>query len=197
MSDELDAQLYVYPGTRVLRNLHDIRDPAKLEAFERQAVRRRIDQPIPVGRFDLQHLQAIHKHLFQDVYPWAGELRRVPLRKNDQQFMPPDRLEAGMADVHRRLTKDDLLRGLDDRQFSEQAGVIIGDINHLHPFREGNGRTQLCYLRELGRVGGHQVEFSRIDKERWIEASIASHMGDYGPMQSAIGQLTNDRERER
>ena len=94
---------YVYAGTSVLRNLLGIRDPQELEKVERQLVRERPLEDIPKGDFDLRHLKAIHHHLFQDVYEWAGKIRTVEISKGESQFQFRQYIETGMADVHARL----------------------------------------------------------------------------------------------
>src|SRR5262245_51120680 len=132
-----DWDSYFYPGTEVLRNKLDIEDAEKLAKAERRLVQARIEQGCPKGNFDFEHFQAIHQHLFQDVYLWAGEPRKVPLFKGDSTFMHPDRLEMGMHDVHRRVVEANFLKGMNVWEFSEKAAEIIGDINHAHPFREG------------------------------------------------------------
>ena len=91
-----------------------------------------------------------------------------------------------MADVHRRLVRAHFLRGLSGADFAAQAAVIIGDINYIHPFREGNGRTQLQYLKQLAGTAGHRLELARIERDRWIEASIVSHSARYDPMAAVI-----------
>ena len=140
---------YVYPGTRILRNRLNLRDAHDLDRIERLHTSNRVLEPIPRGNFDLNHLRAIHRHLFQDIYDWAGELRTVEIRKGDQQFQFRQYIPTGMADVHRRLAQARFLQGLSQAAFAEQAAVIVGDINYIHPFREGNGRTQLQYLKQL------------------------------------------------
>ena len=93
-----------------------------------------------------------------------------------------------MADVHRRLVQSRFLSGLPPAGFAEQAAVIVGDINYIHPFREGNGRTQLPYLKQLADKAGHRLDLARIEGPRWIEASVLSHATDYGPMAALIGE---------
>ena len=100
---------YVYPGTTILRNKLGIRDAGQLEAFERHVVPQRMAEGLPTGDFDLAHLQAIHRHLFQDVYDWAGEVRTVELNKGGHQFMFRQYIQTGMADVHQRIVKADYL----------------------------------------------------------------------------------------
>lgn len=187
---------YVYPGTRILINKFDIRDQEALNTIERTLVTQRIEEGIPAGRFDAQHLSDIHGHLFQDVYPWAGEFRTVSLTKGGDVFLPPDRIEVGLSDVHRRLEQRDYLQGLGREDFANQAAEIIGDINYAHPFREGNGRTQMQYLRDLSHQAGHPIDISLTAREDWIAASRASHEGDYRPMAIEIAAMTEDRQQE-
>jgi len=138
MSDEV----YCYPPDfSVLRNRLGLRDAIELDQHERELVLFRVKQGIPSGQFDLAHLRAIHRHLFQDVYDWAGELRTVEIAKGGNQFQFRQYISTGMADVHRRIVAAEFLKNMSGRAFADKAGEIIGDINYVHPFREGNGRT--------------------------------------------------------
>ena len=175
---------YLYPGTDVLWNRFGIRDNATLDRVERGFVQQRIEEGAPTGQFDLEHLRAIHRHLFQDVYDWAGQLRTVELTKGQSQFIPFQRIEMGVADVHRRLVAGRFHRGLDQGAFAAAAAVTIGDLNHVHPFREGNGRTQLEYLRQLADRAGHELDLDRLRPEQWIAASRAAHLGEYNLMRN-------------
>lgn len=181
-----DEDPYLYTGSQVLRNKLRIRDAAKLDSIEREFVAQRAKVGVPHGRFDLAHLQAIHRHLFQDVYAWAGEIRSVELAKGGSRFQFRRFIETGMADVHRRLAQADFLRGLTQGEFADAAGVIVGDVNHVHPFREGNGRTQLLYLEQLAEQAGHPLDLTRIAPAAWLEASRAANRGVYQPMAAAI-----------
>jgi cell filamentation protein len=184
---------YVYPGTTILRNKLGIRDAATLDALERRMVAQRMAEGVPAGEFDLAHLQAIHRHLFQDIYDWAGKIRTVELHKGTQQFMFRQYLQRGMADIHERLVKADYLRGMTPAAFATNAGTIIGDINYVHPFREGNGRTQLLYLEQLAWVAGHHLDSRNFDRDAWIEASRSAHNADYASMAAAIGAALQRR----
>lgn len=77
---------YCYPGSNLLRNLLGLHDRSELERAERQLIQLRIEEGTPSGNFDLNHLQAIHRHLFQDIYDWAGEIRQVEISKDGSQF---------------------------------------------------------------------------------------------------------------
>lgn len=184
MSRDLDP--YIYPGTSILRNRLGIFDSSKLDRIERRLVADRIAEGVPTGAFDLTHLRAIHRHLFQDVYDWAGELRTVEIFKGGNQFQFRQYIQTGMADVHRRLVRAGFLERLPVGEFAREAGIIIGDINYIHPFREGNGRTQAQYLKQLGERAGHRIDLKRLDPIVWIEASKASHSADYKLMADVI-----------
>jgi cell filamentation protein len=138
---------YVYPGTNVLKNKLDIREHALLERTERRLAGIRSVVGMPTGNFDLAHLQSIHRHLYQDLYEWAGEIRTVEISKDGHQFQFRQYIATGMADVYRRLSVARFLHGLPAAEFAQRVAEIIGDINYVHPFREGNGRTQLQYLK--------------------------------------------------
>ena len=170
---------YVYPGTDVLKNKLGIRNGAELDRFERLATTQRAREGIPRGNFDFAHLRAIHKHLFQDVYDWAGQVRTVEISKGQSQFQFRQYIETGMADVHRRLTQSDFLRNLDREIFAAKAAEIIGDVNYVHPFREGNGRTQLQYLSQLAEQADHRLDIQHFDRAVWTRASQEAHMGRY------------------
>lgn len=178
---------YYWPGTDVLRNKLGIRDAEELQRAERRLVEQRLTEGCPEGNFDLDHLRAIHRHLFQDVYEWAGELRQVDMFKSSpREFASPDRIETTIHGAHELAVKADFLRNMNIWEFSDKAAQIIGDINHAHPFREGNGRTQFEFLEQLGERAGHNVDTTRIDRAAWAEASIEANQGNYGYMNDQI-----------
>lgn len=177
---------YVYPDTSTLRNKLNITNADELDAFERRMVAARAVEGVPAGDFDLAHLRAIYRHLFQDVYDWAGELRTVEISKGRQQFIFRQYIQNGMADVHRRIVKANFFEGSSLEGFAREAGQIMGDVNYVHPFREGNGRTQLFYLKQLSLVAGHPLDLRHIDADAWIKASRYAHEAEYLPMSDAI-----------
>jgi len=120
---------YVYPGTTILRNRLGIKDARLLDYYERELVTQRQREGVPAGQFDLDHLKAIHHHLFEDVYEWAGQVRTVEISKGGWQFQFCRFIDTGMADVHRRLEGSAFLQGLPPEDFAAGAGQIIGDVN--------------------------------------------------------------------
>jgi cell filamentation protein len=182
----LEADPYVDPATGLLRNLFAARTREHFDIHERRLVTQRIAEGPPGGQFDLGHLQAIHRHLFQDVFDWAGELRSVDMTRNGERFQFATRIGADMAAIHRDLAEKNLLAGLAPGDFAREAAFLVGDVNFVHPFREGNGRTQLLYLKQLAEAAGHPVSLVRIPAEPWIEASRASMAGDNEPFATLI-----------
>lgn len=183
MSDEV----YCYPPDfNVLRNKLGIRDAAALDEAERGLVIKRSEQGPPTGDFDLAHLRAIHRHLFQDIYDWAGAVRTVEISKGGSGFMPRRFIATGMNDIHRRIVEVGYFAGTVADAFAREAGTIIGDVNHVHPFREGNGRTQVWYLKQLAGRAGHDLDLLKLNRESWMAASRASQNGDYAPFAACI-----------
>ena len=183
-----DPYTYPYPYQYVLRNRFDIRDVETLDAVERRFAGLRARGDVPSGNFDLEHLKAIHRHLFQDVYDWAGETRTVEIWKGETHFQFPQYISSGMAYVSGQLEKADYLRNLSPPAFATQASAIMGDVNYAHPFREGNGRAQLQYLKQLAEQAGHPLDLREIDSSRWIAASQDSYLGSCNPMAMEIGR---------
>lgn len=139
----------------------------------------------------------MHRHIYQDVYEHAGELRTTELSKDETNFARPQDALAGMHDVHQRLKDLDFLQGVSREEFANQAGIVMGDINHLHPFRTGNGTTQLQYLKDLGEQAGFDVALERLNPDDWKQASIDADNLNYRPMQDCILGITTERSHER
>jgi cell filamentation protein len=132
---------YEYPNG-VLRNKFGITDGTQLAQVEASYTLLRIaelaNQPI-AGPFDLARLQTIHRYLFQDVYDWAGEIRQVEISKGNSQFAYVAYILSNAQKLFAQLAQEHDLRGLPDDQFARRAAYYLGEINVLHPFREGNG----------------------------------------------------------
>lgn len=179
--------VYCYPPDHtVLKNRLDLRDAKALDRAERRLVYLRQAEDIPDGDFDLAHLCAIHRHLFQDIFDWAGQIRTVEISKNGNQFQFQRFIETGMADVYRRIQAHDYLRSLEPDDFAGLASEILGDINYVHPFREGNGRAQLHFIKQLAARAGHDLDLTKIEKDAWMEASRQAHQTNYQPLSQRL-----------
>jgi cell filamentation protein len=169
---------YCYRGTSTLKNRAGLRDEAALEAFEAALVTQRLDEPLPAGRLSYTHYRAIHRHLFGDVYAWAGRLRTVRISKGGSMFCYPENIDAEMRRLFAWLKQRKYLHGLARQKFANEAAHFFGELNAIHPFREGNGRTQLAFLALLGRFAGHEISYHSIVPEEFMAAMIDSFRGD-------------------
>src|SRR5712691_145198 len=104
---------YCYPGTSVLINRAGLRDQAELEEFEGEMTALRFREPLPSGRLSYRRYLAVHRHLFQDVYRWAGKIRTVRIFKQDSVFCYPEHIDREMQRLFAGLAKQRYLRGLD------------------------------------------------------------------------------------
>lgn len=184
---------YVDADTGVLINKADIRDQDALDAFEADATAVRllelIEQPI-AGNFDLNHLQAIHRHIFQDVYDWAGELRTVDISKGGSHFGNWQRIGAYLDSVLRGIAKESCLRELAPEQFIARLAHYMSEINAAHPFREGNGRAQRAFCFQLAMEAGYFVDFENVSRDQMYSVMIASFNGDEAPLATLLNDIT-------
>jgi cell filamentation protein len=99
------------------------------------------------------------------------------------------KIDLGLHEALRPLSGNDVLRNLSPDQFAEKAGKVLGELNYVHPFREGNGRAQEAFIKEAGRQAGYEVDMSGITRQRMNAASIA-HIND--PDSRAMVDLIKD-----
>ena len=201
---------YTYPGSETLKNVLGITDNDQLERIEAAFVAARRAEIAagrgPTGQFDAAHIKAIHRHLFQDVYEWAGHTRdeRVSLsdgtiateaimkKAGGQPFLIGPAIPAALDGVAQKLRDANYLRSLPREQFAERAADVMGELNAVHAFREGNGRTQRTFMRELSKAAGHDLDFTVVPKERMTQASIAaSEQGDPSMMRRMFDEISN------
>ncbi|TWA26362.1 cell filamentation protein [Sinorhizobium medicae] len=166
-----------YKGTHILINLRDLRTAAELEAFEIEEVGRRSLMPPPIGNFDPHHYRALHHHLFQDVYPWAGEYRTIRTAKGSSMFCYPEHIEKEMNKQFARLKTPAFAPLADVDAFIPAVAEFLGELNAIHPFREGNGRTQLLFIRMLGQRARHPFRSEAVEPEAFLSAMIQSFDG--------------------
>jgi cell filamentation protein len=175
----------------ILKNTREIVDAKKLERAERSITfcssQKLLLDPIK-GHFDQAHLQAIHKHLFERIYPWAGELRRIDMhRRGSYGFTLLQFLQPNLNLLFERLSSDNYLKGLDSNTFTQRAARLLGELNTIHPFREGNGRTQREFIRELAAEAGHRINWKHVTQKQMYDASIQSHnLGNHSAMVNVI-----------
>jgi cell filamentation protein len=183
---------YCYPGTTVLKNRLNLRTQAALEEFETFITAQRADEPLPSGRLGYSHYRAIHRHLFQDVYVWAGRVRVVRITKGSSTFCYPEHIDREMKRVFGDLQRERFFHGLNAGAFAAKAAHFLAELNAIHPFREGNGRTQLAFLSLLAERAGHPLAFEQLDGQAILAAMIDSFQGNEAPLAKAILDLIGD-----
>ncbi|WP_256754753.1 Fic family protein [Mesorhizobium sp. Mes31] len=167
---------YAYKGTTTLKNKLGLRDPSLLEAFELEMTTLRAGEPLPRGRYDPSHYRRVHYHLFQDVYSWAGKYRTVRTAKAGNPFCFPEYIDGEMKRLFNVLPS--VIGAETAEAFVTEAAHFLGELNAIHPFREGNGRSQLSFMAMLGERAGYPMDFSRIRRETFLPAMITSYAGD-------------------
>ncbi|MGY4572133.1 Fic family protein [Bradyrhizobium sp. USDA 3256] len=187
------ADDYCYPGTTVLKNRLDLRDSDELDAFEAEVSDARADEELPAGDLDFAHFKAVHGHLFQDVYDWAGEFRTVRISKGGNMFCFPENIEAQPQKLFSQLKKNGFLTGLEPDRFAEKAAHFLSELNVIHAFREGNGRTQLSFFLVLADHAGHPIDLDDLDPDAFLKAMIASFDGDEESLAAVIQNLVADQ----
>ena len=185
---------YTDPVTGVLRNKLGLSMAEKLQAAEREITHAALiylkESPVAPS-YDLRHLCAIHRRIFGDIYDWAGQLRTVAIAKGSW-FCLPQYIESSAAEVFRALHGESLLRGLPRDAFTERLSYYLGEVNALHPFREGNGRAQRAFFEQLASDAGFILDWQHLDADRNVAASAAIMHGDPAPMRKMLDELLRE-----
>jgi cell filamentation protein len=171
---------YTDPNTGILRNLHDITDTEVLLFVESSAVTKRLqelyEKPIKIKGID--SLFEIHKHLFQDIFVWAGEKRIVEISKDGKQFFPTTHFHNAFRYIEQLIAEFKKISKDNKKSLAEKLAEILDHVNYLHPFREGNGRAQREFVRLLALEKGLTVHLNPPDNksvyEKYMKGTIES-----------------------
>lgn len=169
-----------YPGTTVLKNKLGIQDEEVLketEALMTYINGAKLEEKPLAGEFDFSHYKAIHRFLFSALYDWAGEIRRVDISKKGTVFCPAAEIEDRAEKIFKRLKAHNFFMDLPKDGFVDEITDFYCVTNALHPFREGNGRTQRAFLTQLIRNAGYAVNFSELDMDLLMIATIQAAQG--------------------
>lgn len=190
---------YLDPETGLLRNKVGARTRTALDEAEGDLSFARLvqlmDRPVrPTG--DLDELRAIHRHLFQDIYDWAGQLRTVDIRKSvegAQFFLPVSMIERAAVFAERELRADNMLCGMSRDHFIERLAYHYDSFNYIHPFREGNGRTQRVFWTRIACDAGWRLDWHGVYGSANDRASrAAAEKRDLGPLQDMFNQVVSE-----
>ncbi|OPB31354.1 Fic family protein [Bartonella sp. AR 15-3] len=204
---------YTYPDTVVLKNKYGITDLYELvqrcaHDTAKEAVNL-LAEPDP-ERFDTSYLKYLHGRLFQDVFEWAGCTRDVPFTfsdgttatalgmsksDSDVKFAAGREIGESLELFDRVLAQKNNLKGLSREEFVPEAAKLFAAINYIHPFREGNGRTQRLFFIKLARAAGHKLDFSAMTSMRMTYASIESiRNDDIAPLEHLFEDISNPKK---
>ncbi|MES2658801.1 MAG: Fic family protein [Verrucomicrobiota bacterium] len=146
------------------------------------------------GEFDLPHLMAIHRYLFQDVCGWAGETRTVDIAKGGSRFGSYHFISSYLKSIFSKLAEErkSWNRSFRDGDLSGRLAEYLGEINAVHPFREENGRTQRVFIGELAAAHGLVIRWDRMTPGEMLEASIASFGGNNVLLRDLIQRCSHE-----
>ena len=183
--------IYCYKDSDVLINKLNIQDEETFYKAERlySGLRQSelLDKPLE-GKLDFDHLKAIHRYLFQDLFYWAGKIRTVAIAKGNL-FCLPQYIDSYAKDIFSRLRKENYFIGTSRDDFIVAVTNLLADINALHPFREGNGRAQREFIRYIGLKNGYGFDWSKVSAEENIAASYESANGSNDKLKNLISVI--------
>ena len=173
--------IYCYPDSTVLKNKLNIRDNKLLKTAEEEITLIKqmelLKNPIK-GNFSKAHFMNIHKFIFEDIYSFAGKIRREQISKADTIFYPLYLIDRELDKVFARIKEKNMLKETDKEKVFDNLAHVMAELNIIHPFREGNGRTIREFIRLMAKRMGYDLNWGNADKEEILEASIMS-VDDY------------------
>lgn len=181
-----------YPGSTVLVNKFGLTDQNKLDMVERQIVLLKgaeIERNTVFENVDFNYYKAIHKHLFEDIYDWAGTVRTINISKKGTVFSKHDNIEEIGQLKFKRLVELNYLNNMDEISFFNELTEFYNELNMLHPFREGNGRTLRLFITLLVRNTGRDISFADCDSDLLMIATIKAAQGDLSLLKSIFESI--------
>ncbi len=186
------SQKDCYPNTTVLINKLGIQDQSELNSVERQFVllkSSQAEQETIFKNIDFNFYKELHKQLFGDLYEWAGTVRRMNISKKGTIFCNFKDIERIGTLKFQRLAEQNYLKGLTKSRFIDELTEFYHDMNMLHPFREGNGRTLRLFITLLVRNAGYTLNFSDCDNDLLMIATIKAAQGDFSLLKEVFSEL--------
>lgn len=179
MSDLYEARnsIYCYKDSNVLRNKLNITNNCLLEEAERKIVLAKLydlRQNKKIGNFDTEHFIGIHRYLFEDIYPFAGKFRTENIAKGVFRFAEWEYIEPELEKLLEKLKDENYLKNLPKEKLANRLAFYLSELNVLHPYREGNGRTTREFIRELALKNGYILNLKKIKPKEFLEESIRS-----------------------
>lgn len=180
---------YLNPDTRILENIPGLETQDELDRFEEILFQANFTEATAyaqnIAYFNLDAWQTIHRICFSDIYKWAGELRTVRISKGNTVFAYPEHIENQSNKIFADL--NNILKS--GQMPLEKAAELFAEINVLHPFREGNGRTQRILYSEILRRLGYLVDYNLTSQDEMIDAMIHGYNANYEPIQKLLHKV--------
>ncbi|NMB96440.1 MAG: cell filamentation protein Fic [Clostridiaceae bacterium] len=188
--------IYCYKDTEVYKNKLNIRDPDNLLSIENDLTYQRLSElhiePVR-GHFGVRHLLNIHKYIFQDLYYFAGKIRKEDIIKGDTRFCSCQYIMENLNNLLLELKKNNFLIGLSINDFIEKSAFLLSELNMIHPFREGNGRAIREYYRCLALKNGYIIDWSLVDSKDLLNAFIYSVTKDCSKLTDCIYRVIENK----
>lgn len=169
-----------YEGTFTLINKLDIRNEVQLQEVESIITTFKatelLKKPLKVD-FDFLDYCNIHRELFENLYDWAGELRKIGISKKTTKFTEPEKIAELGELMFERLRRFNYFKDLSKNEFIIEIADFYNSLNMLHPFREGNGRTQRVFFVQLIRNAGHDIDYSAFYSDMLMIGCIQAASG--------------------
>ncbi len=177
-----------YPGTSTLINLLNITDNKTLESAERDITEACVAElEFQTPPYNLDYLCTIHKQIFQDIYPWAGQLRQLDISRGSTHFCNVNFINRESEKLFVKFSEQHYFEGLKRESLIPLVAEFYGDLNMIHPFREGNGRTQRILFEHIIINAGFEIFWEPVNHEQWVKANIAAVTCDYTPLETIFG----------
>lgn len=184
-----------YSQDGVLKNKFGEKDPRKLEILEKRSTIRgwiKLQNELiatPNLKLDTALIKKIHKNLFEDVYNWAGEYRTVNIVKGKTMFANALYVPAALEDLVTKLNRDITSKSITSNNISEKLAYYYGELNMIHPFREGNGRTQKIFIEKVADNLGYSLQLEKVDSKKLLEVTIESVNGTGRPLKKVFEEV--------
>ncbi|HSI68579.1 MAG TPA: Fic family protein [Planococcus sp. (in: firmicutes)] len=193
MSKYQHSSKYCYPDSEVLVNLLDVKEEEKLKELETVYTLYRLSELSirkPADPVDVKAFLEIHRYILQDIYPFAGELRREMISKGTSSFAHPDFIETHLTHIFAELAKENYLKGMQREELIPRLAYFLAELNALHPFREGNGRTIREFARQLTQNAGYRLDWEKVlQPAEIINAFVDSFHSDNRRLEKILDEI--------
>lgn len=190
-------EIYCYPNG-VLKNKLGIMDEDTLSKLEAELTSINLTSFLikPVkGNLDFKHYKKIHKEIFEDIFVFAGKTRTVSMSKGTTAFCLwmyiDEQCEKLFKLIENELLLNKKYKEIEKKEFINLIAKYMTELNVIHPFREGNGRTLREYFRLLFLKCGYELHYAKCTKEEILEADIASFQGNENLLLDLLNKITN------